>query len=29
VNGAGAANFAHEIKERIESFAIPALSAKK
>ena len=29
VNGAGAANFVHDIKERIESFSIPALSAKK
>jgi 2-oxoisovalerate dehydrogenase E1 component len=29
VNGAGAANFVHDIKERIESFAIPALTAKK
>jgi pyruvate/2-oxoglutarate dehydrogenase complex dihydrolipoamide acyltransferase (E2) component len=28
VNGAGAANFVHEIKELIENFAIPALSAK-
>jgi 2-oxoisovalerate dehydrogenase E1 component len=27
VNGAGAANFAHEIKERIEGFAIPAATA--
>jgi pyruvate/2-oxoglutarate dehydrogenase complex dihydrolipoamide acyltransferase (E2) component len=24
VNGAGAANFVHEVKERIENFAIPA-----
>jgi 2-oxoisovalerate dehydrogenase E1 component len=29
VNGAGAANFVHDIKERIENFSIPALSAKK
>jgi pyruvate/2-oxoglutarate dehydrogenase complex dihydrolipoamide acyltransferase (E2) component len=29
VNGAGAANFVHDIKERIESFSIPALSAKR
>ncbi|MEY2511550.1 MAG: 2-oxoisovalerate dehydrogenase component [Verrucomicrobiota bacterium] len=28
VNGAGAANFVHDIKERIESFSIPALAAK-
>ena len=27
VNGAGAANFVHEIKERIESFSIPKLAA--
>jgi 2-oxoisovalerate dehydrogenase E1 component len=26
VNGAGAANFVHDIKQRIESFSIPALS---
>jgi len=29
VNGAGAANFVHDIKEQIESFSTPALSAKK
>jgi 2-oxoisovalerate dehydrogenase E1 component len=29
VNGAGAANFVHDIKELIESFSIPSLSAKK
>jgi 2-oxoisovalerate dehydrogenase E1 component len=29
VNGAGAANFVHDIKERIESFSIPALITKK
>jgi pyruvate/2-oxoglutarate dehydrogenase complex dihydrolipoamide acyltransferase (E2) component len=28
VNGAGAANFVHDVKERIESFAIPKLSPK-
>jgi 2-oxoisovalerate dehydrogenase E1 component len=27
VNGAGAANFVHEIKELIEGFAIPAAAA--
>ncbi|MFL6584481.1 MAG: thiamine pyrophosphate-dependent enzyme [Chthoniobacterales bacterium] len=29
VNGAGAANFVHEIKEQIEGFQIPAIAAKK
>ncbi|MFZ1221397.1 MAG: thiamine pyrophosphate-dependent enzyme [Chthoniobacterales bacterium] len=28
VNGAGAANFVHEVKERIETFAIPVLASK-
>jgi 2-oxoisovalerate dehydrogenase E1 component len=28
VNGAGAANFVHEVKEQIENFAVPKLSAK-
>jgi 2-oxoisovalerate dehydrogenase E1 component len=27
INGAGAANFVHDVKERIESFAIPKLAA--
>jgi len=27
VNGAGAANFVHDIKEQIENFKIPAKSA--
>ncbi len=29
VNGAGAANFVHNIKERIESFAIPTLASSR
>jgi 2-oxoisovalerate dehydrogenase E1 component len=28
VNGAGAANFVHEVKERIENFAVPTLASK-
>ena len=29
INGAGAANFVHDVKERIESFAIPTAIAKR
>ena len=29
VNGVGAANFVHEVKEQIESFAIPAGAAAR
>ena len=29
VNGAGAANFVHDVKQQIESFAIPAVVARK
>lgn len=28
VNGAGAANFVHEVKEQIEKFSVPAIAAK-
>src|SRR2546423_2312828 len=29
VNGAGAANFVHDVKERIENFAVPAIAGKR
>jgi len=28
VNGAGAANFVHDVKEQIENFSVPKLASK-
>jgi hypothetical protein len=29
VNGAGAANFVHEVKDQIEKFSVPAIATKR